>query len=80
MDKMIDHACDEETEKQIYDCVMENENVLGIDLLQRADKGEIPLLSAPQEALDESADRFPISGLFIFYVQRFCLPCICYSG
>ena len=34
MDKMIDHACDEETEKQIYDCVMENENVLGIDLLQ----------------------------------------------
>ena len=34
MDKMIDQACDEETEKQIYDCVMENENVLGIDLLQ----------------------------------------------
>lgn len=34
MDKMIDHSCDEETEKQLYDCVMENENVLGIDLLQ----------------------------------------------
>lgn len=34
MDKMIDHSCDEETQKQIYDCVMENENVRGIDLLQ----------------------------------------------
>ncbi|MDD6468046.1 MAG: cation diffusion facilitator family transporter [Erysipelotrichaceae bacterium] len=34
MDKMVDHSCDEQTEKQIYDCVMKNENVLGIDLLQ----------------------------------------------
>ena len=22
MDKMVDHSCDEETEKKIYDCVM----------------------------------------------------------
>lgn len=34
VDKMVDHSCDEETEKQIYECVMDNENVLGIDLLQ----------------------------------------------
>ena len=34
MDKMVDHSCDEETEKQIYDCVMENDDVFGIDLLQ----------------------------------------------
>ena len=34
IDKMVDHSCDEETEKQIYNCVMENDNVLGIDLLQ----------------------------------------------
>ena len=34
MDKMVDHACDEETEKQIYECIMRNEKVLGIDLLQ----------------------------------------------
>lgn len=34
IDKMIDHSCDEEMEKQIYDCVMEHEDVLGIDLLQ----------------------------------------------
>ena len=34
MDKMLDHSCDEETEKQIYDCVMKNEHVSGIDLLQ----------------------------------------------
>lgn len=34
MDKMVDHSCDAKTEKQIYDCVMENEDVLGIDLLQ----------------------------------------------
>ena len=34
MDKMVDHSCDEETEKQIYDCVMKNENVMGIDMLQ----------------------------------------------
>lgn len=34
MDKMVDHSCDEETEKQIYDCVRKNDEVLGIDLLQ----------------------------------------------
>ena len=34
MDKMVDHSCDEETEKQIYDCVMKNDDVLGSDLLQ----------------------------------------------
>lgn len=34
MDKMVDHSCDEDTEKQIYDCVMKNDDVLGIDLLQ----------------------------------------------
>lgn len=34
MDKMVDHSCDDETEKQIYDCVMKNENVMGIDMLQ----------------------------------------------
>ena len=34
MDKMVDRSCDEETEKQIYDCVMKNEEVIGIDLLQ----------------------------------------------
>lgn len=34
MDKMVDHSCDEETERQIYECVMRNEEVLGIDLLQ----------------------------------------------
>ncbi|MGN0142691.1 MAG: cation diffusion facilitator family transporter [Roseburia sp.] len=33
MDKMVDHSCDEETEKQIHDCVMENEHVMAIDLL-----------------------------------------------
>lgn len=34
VDKMVDCACDEETEKQIYECAMRNENVKGIDLLQ----------------------------------------------
>ena len=34
MDKMVDHSCDEKTEKQIYDCVMNNKDVMGIDLLQ----------------------------------------------
>ena len=34
MDKMIDHACDDKTETQIRTCVMENENVMGIDLLK----------------------------------------------
>jgi divalent metal cation (Fe/Co/Zn/Cd) transporter len=33
VDKMVDHSCDEETEQQIYDCIMKNEEVLGIDLL-----------------------------------------------
>lgn len=34
MDKMVDHACDEDTEIQIRDCVMEQEEVMGIDMLQ----------------------------------------------
>lgn len=34
MDKMVDHSCDEETEKLIYECVLNNENVLEIDLLK----------------------------------------------
>ncbi len=34
MDKMVDHACDEETEAQMKACVMEHEQVLGIDMLQ----------------------------------------------
>ena len=33
IDKMVDHSCDEETEKQIYECVMMNQEVLGIDSL-----------------------------------------------
>ena len=34
MDKMVDHSCDEETEKAIYECVLRNENVIEIDLLK----------------------------------------------
>lgn len=34
MDKMVDHSCDEDTERQIYDCVMRNKDVMGINLLQ----------------------------------------------
>lgn len=33
-DKLIDRSCDAETEKQIADCVMKHENIMGIDLLQ----------------------------------------------
>lgn len=33
MDKMVDHSCDEETEKKIYDSVMDNEEVLAVDVL-----------------------------------------------
>jgi cation diffusion facilitator family transporter len=34
VDKMVDHSCDDETEKLIYNCAMENNEVTGIDLLQ----------------------------------------------
>lgn len=34
MDKMVDHSCDVETEKMIYECVLNNENVLAIDVLK----------------------------------------------
>ena len=34
VDKMVDHACSEETENEILTCVKEHKNVLGIDLLQ----------------------------------------------
>ena len=33
VDKMVDHSCDEETEKQISICVMKNQEVRGIDSL-----------------------------------------------
>lgn len=34
IDKMVDHSCDDRTEREIRDCVMGNKDVLGIDLLQ----------------------------------------------
>ena len=34
MEKMVDHSCDEETEKKIHDCITQNPEVKGIDLLQ----------------------------------------------
>ena len=34
IDKMVDHSCDEKTEKDIFECVIENEDVMGVDLLQ----------------------------------------------
>lgn len=34
MDKLVDHSCDDETEKGIYECVLRNKEVQGIDLLQ----------------------------------------------
>ena len=33
IDKMVDRSCDEETERQIYECVMKNREVIGIDSL-----------------------------------------------
>lgn len=33
VDKMVDKACDEETQKQLYDCVLSVEGVEGIDVL-----------------------------------------------
>ena len=33
VNKVVDHSCDEETERQIYDRVMRNEAVMGIDSL-----------------------------------------------
>ncbi len=34
VDKMVDHSCSEEFEEKIRVCVMENERVIGIDMLQ----------------------------------------------
>ncbi|MGN1276553.1 MAG: cation diffusion facilitator family transporter [Floccifex sp.] len=34
IDKMVDHACDEQMETQIRECVMKHDEVKGIDLLQ----------------------------------------------
>ncbi|MBQ7774462.1 MAG: cation transporter [Lachnospiraceae bacterium] len=34
VDKMVDHACDDETEKRLYDCIAAEEKVESIDLLQ----------------------------------------------
>lgn len=31
INKMVDHSCDEKTEKQIYDCIIKNEQVVSID-------------------------------------------------
>lgn len=33
IDKMVDHSCDEETERQICECVSKNREVMGIDSL-----------------------------------------------
>ena len=34
IDKMVDHSCDEEVEQQILQCAAEQDNVLGVDLIQ----------------------------------------------
>ena len=34
VDKMVDHSCDEETENQMRSCILQVENVKGIDMLQ----------------------------------------------
>lgn len=34
VDKMVDHSCDEETQRALYECVLQGQDVLGIDLLQ----------------------------------------------
>lgn len=34
VDKMVDHSCDEQTQNEIYTCVKEHKDVLGVDLLQ----------------------------------------------
>jgi cation diffusion facilitator family transporter len=34
VDKMVDHSCDEETEKEIQECILQHPDVLEIDLLQ----------------------------------------------
>jgi divalent metal cation (Fe/Co/Zn/Cd) transporter len=34
IDKMVDHSCDEETQKQMMDCILANPKVLQVDLLQ----------------------------------------------
>ena len=34
IEKMLDCSCDEETENQIEQCILENKDVLGIDLLK----------------------------------------------
>ena len=31
---MVDHSCDKDTENKIYDCIMENKDVLCVDLLK----------------------------------------------
>lgn len=34
VDKMVDHSCDKETEDEIWECVMQEDGVIGVDLLQ----------------------------------------------
>ena len=34
INKMVDKACDDETEHEMYECVMKNESVRGVDLLR----------------------------------------------
>ena len=34
IDKMVDRSCDKDTENKIYDCIMENKDVLCVDLLK----------------------------------------------
>ena len=39
VDKMVDHSCDEETERAIRDCVMRHEGVERIDMLRTREFG-----------------------------------------
>ena len=59
IDKMVDRACDETTERQIRECVMKNKNVIGIDLLKTRVFGnkiyvDVEILAESSHSLQEA--------------------------
>lgn len=90
MDKMVDHSCDEETENKMRECVLQNENVHGIDMLQTRIFGNkiyvdveilmdatLPLGKAhaiAEEVHDDIEQNFPKVKHIMIHVNPFEIP------
>ena len=90
LDKMVDHACDSQTEQQLRQCVLSHEGVLGIDMLHTRVFGsrlyvEVEILADGDQSLwqahqiaeavhDSVEEAFPLVKHVMVHVNPTSMP------